>query len=154
MKIEILCAGHTPKPHEERWIDEYVRRSRKFAPIHLTRIKERSGPSLEQAKEKTWLEIKKKIPKQSWRVALDPRGRLFTTPQFGCLLQQAERAGKKTIAFLIGGSCGFPTEATESADSVMSLTPLTLPHRIALLVLCEQIYRVLSWKAGAPYHHE
>jgi 23S rRNA (pseudouridine1915-N3)-methyltransferase len=148
VNIEIVCVGHTPKPHEAQWLDDYVDRSQKFAKVHVTRLKEL--PTI----EKTWVQMEAKIPKQAWRVVLDSKGKLLSTEQLGKSFDQATRFGKKSIAFLIGGSYGLPKEALASADLVMSLTPLTLPHRIALLVLSEQIYRVLSWKSGAPYHHE
>ena len=40
----------------------------------------------------------------------------------------------------------------EEADLLLSLSPLTLQHELALLVLMEQLYRVLTLRAGHPYH--
>ncbi|MFH1263740.1 MAG: 23S rRNA (pseudouridine(1915)-N(3))-methyltransferase RlmH [Pseudomonadota bacterium] len=147
MKIDILCAGHNPEPHEARWIAEYCARAKKYAPVSLTRIRERDP-------NRTWIEIEKKIPKAAFRIVLDDRGESLSTEEFARLLDRPARKGKKSLAFVIGGSYGLPDGARESADARVSLSPLTLPYRLALLVLCEQIYRVLSWRAGAPYHHE
>jgi 23S rRNA (pseudouridine1915-N3)-methyltransferase len=154
VNIEIVCAGHTPKPHEARWVDDYLRRAQKFANVRITRVRERASDTPGQTVAKTWGELQRKIPKESYRVVLDPRGKTVTTEGLGALVAAAERSGKKSISFVIGGSYGLPKEAADSANAVVSLTPLTLPHRIALLVLSEQIYRALSRKAGAPYHHE
>lgn len=147
MNIEIFCIGSSPKPHEVAWMDTYLKRAKPFGKIRLTRIRERPTSA------KTWNELKTKLPKDCFRVVLDDGGKLRSTEEFSKLFDRAGRAQKKNIAFLIGGSYGFPKEATASADELLSLTPLTLPHRLALLILCEQLYRVLSWRAGAPYHH-
>ena len=140
MKIEILCIGNTPRPHEVRWIDDYLERAGKFATVRFHRIKDR--------------DIETKISKQTHRIVLDEKGKLHTTEELKNLFARIERTGKKSVTFILGGAYGLPKETIASADTLFSLTPLTLPHRLALLVLCEQVYRVLSWRAGAPYHHE
>lgn len=56
------------------------------------------------------------------------------------------------VAFLVGGAEGHPEAVREEADLLLSLSPLTLQHELALLVLMEQLYRVLTLRAGHPYH--
>jgi 23S rRNA (pseudouridine1915-N3)-methyltransferase len=154
VNLRIVCAGRTPKPHEARWLEEYLTRAKPFAKIDLVRVRERPSENPERTARRTWEEIEEKIPPQSFRVLLDPKGKLLSTAEFSALFDRAEKTGRKGIAFVVGGSYGLPPEAARSADFLLSLTPLTLPHRLALLILCEQIYRVLSWRAGAPYHHD
>ena len=60
--------------------------------------------------------------------------------------------GVKTVSLLIGASDGHTTELREKADAVWALSPLTLQHELALVVLLEQIYRAYSIKRGEPYH--
>ena len=52
---------------------------------------------------------------------------------------------------MIGGADGLPRRSVDGAHRRLSLSPLTLPHRLARVVLCEQIYRVLSQIRGEPY---
>jgi 23S rRNA (pseudouridine1915-N3)-methyltransferase len=146
VKIEIICAGHTPEPHEERWVADYLRRARKYGTVAFTRVKDREP-------DRTWAEIEKKIHPSAFRVVLDEKGKLLSTEEFSKLFDRAARSGRRSLSFVVGGAYGLPEDARTSADLLLSLTPLTLPHRLALLLLCEQVYRVLSWRAGAPYHH-
>ncbi|MBZ0116978.1 MAG: 23S rRNA (pseudouridine(1915)-N(3))-methyltransferase RlmH, partial [Sandaracinaceae bacterium] len=58
-----------------------------------------------------------------------------------------------SIAFLIGGSYGLPPELSRGADLRVSLSAMTLPHRLARVVLAEQIYRAFTILRGEPYSH-
>ena len=139
MNIQIVCAGHSLLAHERAWMEEYEKRSQRFAKLEIVRVKEK------QSKELTWKEMKSYKIDNSTSILLDPKGELLTTNQFAELF-------KGNLTFYVGGSNGLPDEA-KKAGKLISLTPLTLPHRIALLVLLEQVYRVLTLRAGTPYHH-
>jgi 23S rRNA (pseudouridine1915-N3)-methyltransferase len=60
--------------------------------------------------------------------------------------------GIKTISLLIGASDGHTKDLRSQADEVWSLSPLTLQHELALVVLLEQLYRAYTIKRGEPYH--
>jgi 23S rRNA (pseudouridine1915-N3)-methyltransferase len=85
------------------------------------------------------------LPKGVRLVALDERGREFTTAQFAKLLGAPS-------AFVLGGADGL-TEATKrDAEITMRLSAMTLPHALAQLVLLEQLYRAAMLLTGHPYH--
>lgn len=79
-------------------------------------------------------------------IALHPKGKLLDSFEFAKLLDQ-----KMEVSFFIGGAYGFDEEFLALTRPI-SLTPLTLSHKIAKVVLCEQIYRALSINANHPYH--
>ncbi len=56
------------------------------------------------------------------------------------------------MAFLIGGADGIPAAISKAATERMSLGRMTLAHRIARIVLLEQIYRATTILRGEPYH--
>ena len=61
--------------------------------------------------------------------------------------------GTRSLTFVVGGADGIPAALVAKAQLRLSLSALTLPHRIARLVLSEQIYRALTIIRGEPYHH-
>jgi 23S rRNA (pseudouridine1915-N3)-methyltransferase len=84
------------------------------------------------------------------RVALDAGGRSFDTPAFAAALERRLADGRD-VAFLIGGATGHSPEALARADEIWSLSPLTFPHRLALLLVAEQVYRAGEIERGGPY---
>ena len=58
------------------------------------------------------------------------------------------------IVFLIGGAYGVDTTILSPYFlRSISLSPMTLPHSLALLVLLEQVYRSIAIARGSKYHH-
>jgi rRNA large subunit m3Psi methyltransferase RlmH len=60
--------------------------------------------------------------------------------------------GTRAVVFLIGGADGLPPAVVAGASRRLSLSPLTLPHRLARVILCEQLYRCISAIRGEPYN--
>jgi 23S rRNA (pseudouridine1915-N3)-methyltransferase len=86
---------------------------------------------------------------------MDERGECLTTRKFAEKLEALEMRGDvKTVAFLIGAADGHSPELREKCDLTLTLSPFTLQHELALLVLLEQLYRVASLKSGSPYHRD
>lgn len=87
------------------------------------------------------------LPRNARMVALDERGKDYTTRQFAQLL-------KSEAAFVIGGPDGLEAWVKQEAALILRLSSLTLPHALAQIVLLEQIYRAASILTGHPYHRE
>lgn len=81
-----------------------------------------------------------------YNYALHPQGQCLDSFAFAKLLEN-----KSEICFFIGGAYGFEEEFICKTQSI-SLSPLTLSHQIAKILLCEQVYRGLSINANHPYH--
>ena len=94
----------------------------------------------------------KLLPKESYLIGLVERGERFTSERFANFLNGLMERGLKEIVFLIGGADGFGPGWRERCDTVLSLSPLTFSHRLARLVLVEQVYRALSIINNTPYH--
>jgi 23S rRNA (pseudouridine1915-N3)-methyltransferase len=60
----------------------------------------------------------------------------------------------RDVALLIGGADGLDAELKAHADDTVRLSSLTLPHGLARLLLCEQLYRAVSVLRNHPYHRE
>lgn len=85
-------------------------------------------------------------------MALDERGKLFTSPEFAARLSDWRDEGRSDIAFLIGGADGLDPNLRGRADVTLSFGKMVWPHMLARVMLAEQIYRATSILAGAPYH--
>lgn len=85
-------------------------------------------------------------------VLLDERGASFTTVALARRVARLEQRGESRMVLLLGAAEGVEPELRAQVDECWSLSPLTLPHELALVVLIEQLYRVTSLAQGHPYH--
>jgi len=85
-------------------------------------------------------------------VLLDERGASFTTAALAAHVAELELRGESRLTLLVGAADGVDEAARAQVDALWSLSPLTLPHELALVVLLEQLYRVASLASGHPYH--
>jgi len=58
----------------------------------------------------------------------------------------------REVSFVIGGPDGLPQATRDSADYRWSLSRLTLPHDLAMVVTLEALFRASTIRAGLPYH--
>ena len=105
------------------------------------------GYEVERLALKDESRLRAAMPKGARLIALDERGREFTTAQFAKLLQAPS-------AFVIGGAEGLSDATKREAQIKMRLSAMTLPHALAQVVLLEQIYRAATLLTGHPYHRE
>ncbi len=56
------------------------------------------------------------------------------------------------LCFIIGGSYGIADEIKNKADLKLSMSEMTFPHRLARVMLLEQIYRAFKISEGGTYH--
>ena len=88
---------------------------------------------------------------RSHLVALQVGGRSLTTGQLARWLEDRSRDGQP-LAFCIGGPDGLAPEVDARARFRWSLSPLTLPHGLARVVVAEALYRAVTVLRGLPYH--
>lgn len=62
-----------------------------------------------------------------------------------------ERPAK--VFFVIAGAEGFSEEVLKASQEKISLSDLTFPHKIARILLVEQLYRAQTIRSGHPYHN-
>jgi 23S rRNA (pseudouridine1915-N3)-methyltransferase len=88
-----------------------------------------------------------------WRlVALDERGRATSSEDFAKGMQELADRGVEGVLFAIGSDLGLHGDLLERADERLSLSPMTLPHLLARLLLWEQLFRAANLLGGGVYH--
>lgn len=147
MHIRLIVAGKPALAYAKAGVDEYLKRLARTGGYELVVIKAGSRD-----------EVSARLLERSqgcYRIALDERGECLTTRKFAEKLDALEMRGDvKTVAFLIGAADGHNPELRETCDLILTLSPFTLQHELALLVLLEQLYRVASLKSSSPYHRD
>lgn len=91
------------------------------------------------------------LPAAALRIALDERGEELRTAQFAPRLRDWLSSSAQ-LAFLIGGADGLDGALLRSCARRLRLSAFTLPHALAQVLLCEQLYRAASLLTGHPYH--
>ena len=108
----------------------------------------------DEIEAKDALGLAKAIPEGAFLVALEVDGEQLTSTELSQRVERWGARGKGLVAFLIGGSEGIPAPLSARADFRMSLSKLTFPHRLARVMLFEQLYRSMTLLRGEPYARE
>ena len=155
MRLGILAVGHKLPDWVAKGCAEYVKRMPRELPLSVTEIKPepRGSKTREQLLAAEKARLQAVLPGFSRIIVLDERGADLTTLKLAQRLEDWMREGGDT-AFIIGGADGIDEELKQRADSMIRLSSLTLPHAMARLVLCEQLYRAISVVKNHPYHRE
>jgi 23S rRNA (pseudouridine1915-N3)-methyltransferase len=140
LKIVVLAVGKLRDRSFGALCDEYVTRARRHLSVEVVEVEDDAA-------------LARKWPAQGETIALDVGGEAWTTERFARHLDDRMLHGTRALTFAIGGADGLPPALVARATLRLSLSALTLPHRMARLVLLEQIYRALSIIRGEPYHH-
>ena len=155
MRLTLISVGKNAEPFVRDACADYAARIRRYADLVLTVVPEERVAA---AGKKDFIlreegrRIRGKIPPAALRIALDERGRNFTSEAFSRLLEEWMTTGVRGAAFLLGGAYGLDETLKEEADVRLSLSPLTLTHGMARMVLLEQLYRAFTLIRKEPYH--
>jgi 23S rRNA (pseudouridine1915-N3)-methyltransferase len=153
MKIKILMVGKNKDRAIDQAITEFGKKLNPFCRIELRYLKdERITDNPEKALGKEALTIQNHLNADDFVIALDERGKMLSTLEFAKSFTKFQQASTKTITFIIGSAYGLAPMIKQNADLVLSLSPLTMSHQIARLVLLEQLYRIFTLMRGMPYH--
>ncbi len=150
MKLTVLSVGKDRSGLFVPGVEEYAGRLQHYARTELKELPE-SQASGDKARTEEGAALLKKLTPKDVVVALDERGKDLSTLEFAQWLGKQLQAGKD-LAFLIGGDEGLSEEVRSKAGLVLRLSRFTLPHRLARLVLMEQLYRAFTVVRGEAYH--
>jgi len=153
MRITILAVGQ----HEPAWansaVKDYLSRFPKGFTVELHEIKTepRAGQPVSRLMTLEAERLRKAIPAGDLLVVLDEHGKDITTADFAKRIENWKDEAQ-SVTFVIGGPDGLDAELKRSAQLMLRLSSMTLPHALARVLLCEQIYRAWSIINKHPYH--
>lgn len=150
MLYQIHMMGNLRRGPERELYDRYAKRLGKSLALH--EHEDKNSIADLQKLERFMTSIFENLPTGACRIALDERGKAFSTQQLFEVLEQKSLQGLSPMCFFIGGADGHPPLVRQQAHLVLQLSSLTLPHQLVPAVLVEQIYRIHTMHKGHPYH--
>lgn len=153
MRVVVAAVG-SPTGAVGRAVREYEERAARY--FQLERVEVEAGASssagAEQIKRREGERLLGRVPEELDWFALTREGKGMSSRRLARYLEEAGTYGLPGAAFLVGGAYGLSREVISRARYRLSLSPMTLPHGLARLVLAEQIYRAGTIIRGEPYH--
>lgn len=141
MRIIVLAVGKIKEPALAEMCDHYLKLIARHCPIEVKELKNDAA-------------LRKSLVPGDTVVALEVNGATYTSTAFAKQVQTWVEGGGSRLVFLIGGADGLPSDVAKAAHRQISLSTMTLPHRVARVILLEQVYRAFSIWRGEPYARE
>ena len=158
MSVEIIVTGKIKEKYIREYAGEYEKRLGglcKLTVVELDPVRLCDNPSqkeIENALQKEAAAIKAKIAKGAYVVSLCVEGRRLSSEELAETLQKNAMNGSGRFAFIIGSSYGLSKEIKDMSDFKLSMSEMTFPHKLARIMLTEQLYRAFSILGNSKYH--
>ena len=155
MKFRFIFAGSHADAELGENAERYLNRIKHFFPIEVTEVtpeRGRQGQSDVAIMRAQSARLLAAIPDRGYTVVLDERGQLFDSLKFAKWIEKLTIDQPHGVNFVVGGDVGFDDSVRQRADKLLSLSPMTLPHQFARVILLEQVYRACTLIRHIPYH--
>ena len=155
MKLRFVWAGTRADEELSEAAERYLKRIKHFFPVEVTEVRPERGrqsgddASIMRAQSARLIGA---IPERGYVVVLDEQGQTIDSLRFAKWLERLTIDNPHGITFVLGGDVGLDETVRQRADKVLSLSPMTLPHQVARVVLLEQIYRACTLMRNIAYH--
>ena len=144
MHWRLVTVGKPSLPWARAGLEDYLTRMRRFGGVEHVVVRE--APTAQLDKQML------KASEGHRRILLDERGRQHSSVELAEWIERQQLQGGRGLCLLIGGADGHSQALREAADELWSLSPMTLQHEMAAIVLVEQLYRAYGILSGSPYH--
>ena len=152
MKWTLCVFGKAGSSFVADEVSKYSKRLRSYISFDVVELKESKRDDKTRGLVEEAAEFEKRFPKSDYAwIILAEEGKLLNTVQ---LAKWTEQKASSPCVFLIGSAYGISSSIKEKADLLLSLSPLTLTHDHARVILAEQLYRCEMVHRNHPYHHQ
>lgn len=155
MKTRVLWFGRRGAGGFDEQVETYRRRIQQRWPAEDRVLKPVSGGRSDDPRKVLRQEanVLDRTLESGWTlIVLDEAGQRLTSEGFARLLRDHEDRSTPGLDFVIGSDLGIDGEFAARASVKLSLSPMTLPHQIARLLLWEQLFRATHILGGGGYH--
>ena len=152
MHIHLIAVGTRVPGWVEAGFNEYAKRLPHHLPLQLIEVPPgHRGKKGDGARETEGKRLVTAIPKGAHIVALDQRGKAWSTIDLANQLEQWMREAIP-VALLVGGPDGLASSIGSRAHETWPLSNLPFPHSLVRVIVAEQLYRAWSLLTNHPYH--
>ena len=158
LTVNIICIGKLKEKYLTDACNEYQKRLKlfcKFNIIELAEVRISDNPSdaqITQTLESEAALICAKLLPQSYKIAMCIEGKMLSSEQLAKSFEDIALRGHSTVDIIIGSSHGLSDSIKNSVNFKLSMSPMTFPHQLARVMLCEQIYRAFQINNNGKYH--
>lgn len=157
LNIQIICVGKLKESYLRSAIDEYSKRLSRYCKLDILELPDEKIPDKINAnlsneiKSKECNNIIRHIKKDSFVIALDLKGKQFSSEEFSSEIEKISMTSS-SITFIIGGSLGLTNELINLCHQKICFSKMTFPHQLIRVFLLEQIFRAFKISNGETYH--
>lgn len=155
MKFRFIWGGSHADAELGIAAERYLARIKHFYPVEVLEVapergrQAQSDVAIMRAQSARLLAA---IPDRGYVVVLDERGQLFDSLKFAKWVEKLTIDSPYGVNFVVGGDVGFDESVRKRADKLLALSPMTLPHQFARVILLEQVYRACTLIRNISYH--
>ena len=152
MRLRLIFVGKTRNAHLRALVEEYVKRLSRFARCEVVELREGTAADERAVVEEESKRIAGALASDTFVVLLDVAGdERWSSEGLAAQIERWQSRSLKEVAFVVGGHLGVADEIRRRAAVRWSLSPLTLTHEMARVLLVEQLYRAYTITRGLPY---
>lgn len=156
MQLRLITVGQKMPSWVEQGYKEYARRFPRDFPLELIEVpavKRGKNADIARLTDKEGEAMLLHISSGDWVIALDVKGKQFSTPQLAAQIEHWQ-LHHPSVVFLVGGPEGLAPACLQRANQKISLSNLTFPHPLVRVLIAESLYRAWSVTVNHPYHRE
>lgn len=142
MKLQLLTIGKPKLGYARAGWEEYIGRLQRLHTVRITQLSDKYAADAGKIHE---------VTAGTFMVVLEIQGQHMSSEGLADFLQKQAFEARE-VSFVIGGPEGLPAAVKDRADYQWSLSSLTLPHDLAMVVMAEALYRASTINAHLPYH--
>lgn len=158
VRINIVCVGKLKEKYLKDSIDEYSKRLSKYCKLNIIELEDVSLPNkindsiIMDIKKKEGEKILEQIKNTQYVIALELKGKEYSSEEFANTIQDIQTRGFSDITFVIGGTLGLDKEVLNRANELVCFSKMTFPHQLIRVFLLEQLFRGFKILNNETYH--
>lgn len=158
MNVQLIVLGKLKEKYMKDFSSEYEKRISGYCKLTVTELEpvrlsdNPSEKEIQNALKKETALIKEKMLPNAFVFSMCIEGKELSSEELSRKIENIGISGQNNIVFIIGSSFGLSEEIKKDSNIRLSMSPMTFPHKLARIMLLEQIYRAFSISHGGKYH--